>query len=223
MTDLATLIPVLEELSVDNRAILTRLDAILTTGKPGAGVGAVGSLAIDMTAKVVYGPKAATGADPWSQSESFAEGPVGPMGPQGPAGPQGPTGPVGPTGPQGEPGPTGATGPQGPAGAGSGDVLGPSSHAAGRVPVWSGASNKTLAEGRAIGAASATDLLDRAAGDGRYAAAEHTHNIADVDGLQTALDDRVMTVNGVGPDGAGNVEITATDRGARALAVVFGA
>jgi hypothetical protein len=201
MTTLAELIPVLQDLSVDARGVLTRLDAFLTTGKPGANVGAVGSLAIDMTAKVVYGPKAATGADPWSQSESFAEGPVGPMGPQGPAGPQGPTGPVGPTGPQGAPGPTGATGPQGPAGAGSGDVLGPSSHAAGRVPVWSGASNKTLAEGRAIGAASATDLLDRAAGDGRYAAASHTHPISSVSGLQAALDSKQATL-GFTPENA---------------------
>lgn len=74
MTDLATLIPVLEELSVDNRNLLTRLDAIVTTGKPGAGVGAVGSIAIDMTAKVVYGPKASSGADPWGDGDPFAAG-----------------------------------------------------------------------------------------------------------------------------------------------------
>lgn len=41
---------------------------------------------------------------------------------------------------------------------------------------------------RAIGAAAATSVLTRADGDGRYALTVHTHVIADVTGLQAALD-----------------------------------
>lgn len=78
MATVEDLIPVLEELSVDNRALLTRIEPfILTSGKPGAGVGAVGSIAIDMTAKVAYGPKAASGADPWGDGDPFLQGPAG--------------------------------------------------------------------------------------------------------------------------------------------------
>ena len=176
MATLEDLIPVLEELSVDNRSVLTRIEpVILTTGKPGAGVGAVGAIAIDMTAKVAYGPKASSGADPWGDGEAFAQGPTGPQGPPGP------------------------TGEQGPAGSGSGDVLGPTSHSSGRVPLWSGANNKTLSEGRAIGVGSAADLLDRAAGDGRY----------------------VRTVNGTGPDGSGNVAVSGGGGGGGDAAAVF--
>jgi hypothetical protein len=162
MATLEDLIPVLEELSVDNRSVLTRIEpVILTTGKPGAGVGAVGAIAIDMTAKVAYGPKASTGADPWGDGEAFAQGP---------------------TGPQGPPGPQGETGSQGPAGSGSGDVLGPATHASGLVPTWTGANNRTLGAGRPVGAASDTDLLDRQAGDARY--------VLD-SGLSERVDDRV--------------------------------
>jgi chemotaxis protein histidine kinase CheA len=78
MATLEDLIPVLEELSVDNRSLLTRIEPfILTTGKPGVEVGAVGSIAIDMTAKVAYGPKASSGADPWGDGDPFTEGPAG--------------------------------------------------------------------------------------------------------------------------------------------------
>jgi hypothetical protein len=41
---------------------------------------------------------------------------------------------------------------------------------------------------RAIGAAAASDILSRAAADGRYALAAHSHAIAGVTGLQAALD-----------------------------------
>ncbi len=51
---------------------------------------------------------------------------------------------------------------------GTGDVFGPANNLDNYVPVWAGANSKTLGGGRAIGAASATDLVDRAAGDGRY-------------------------------------------------------
>ena len=54
-------------------------------------------------------------------------------------------------------------------GGGIGDVVGPGSNTDGYVPIWNGANSKTLANGRAIGAASSTSLLDRAAGDVRYA------------------------------------------------------
>lgn len=81
---------------------------------------------------------------------------------------------------------TNIRGPAGASGAGTGDVLGPATHANGAVPVWSGANSKTLGAGRAIGVAASTDLLDRAAGDGRY----------------------VRTVNGAAPDGNGNVAVS---------------
>lgn len=83
-------------------------------------------------------------------------------------------------------------GPAGASGTGTGDVQGPATHANGAVPVWSGANSKTLGAGRAIGAAASTDLLDRAAGDGRY----------------------VRTVNGVGPDAGGNVGVSGGGGGA---------
>lgn len=78
MPTLEDLIPVLTELSVDNRNLLTRLDPFfLTTGKPGAGVGAVGSVAVDLTARIVYGPKASSGADPWGDGDPFTQGEAG--------------------------------------------------------------------------------------------------------------------------------------------------
>lgn len=72
-----TLTETLEALSEDVRGIVTRLDAILTTGKPGDEVGAVGAIAIDLDTKIVFGPKAASGADPWGDGEAFAQGPDG--------------------------------------------------------------------------------------------------------------------------------------------------
>lgn len=48
----------------------------------------------------------------------------------------------------------------------------------------------------------------------------HTHSISDVTGLQTQLDLRVKTVNGLSPDGSGNVDVSAggTETGATILA-----
>jgi hypothetical protein len=147
-------------------AFLAKLDGLLITdGPPLDSVGEDGSYAFDGTNADLYGPKVG-GA--WGDPTVSLVGPPGPTGATGPAGPTGPTGSTGPTGATGPQGPTGPTGPQGPAGSGSGDVLGPSTHAAGRVPVWGSANSKMLAEGRPIGAASGADLLDRDAGDGRY-------------------------------------------------------
>lgn len=53
----------------------------------------------------------------------------------------------------------------------TGDVVGPATNTANYVPQWDGANSKTLKDGIAIGAASATDLIDRATGDVRYQAA----------------------------------------------------
>lgn len=144
----------------------------LSAGVPGSGFGAVGELALDYVNGALYGPKAASGTI-WPLSVNLRgpqgnTGATGTTGPTGATGPQGPAGATGATGPQGPAGPTGATGPQGPAGTGSGDVLGPATHAADSVPQWNGTNSKTLKAGRAIGAASATDVLDRAAGDARY-------------------------------------------------------
>lgn len=53
-------------------------------------------------------------------------------------------------------------------GGGGGDVTGPATNTDNYVPQWDGADTKTLKNGRAIGVAGSTDLIDRAAGDGRY-------------------------------------------------------
>ena len=220
--------------SINNPLVQVRLSA----GVPGSGFGAVGELALDYVNGALYGPKAASGTIwPLSvnlrgpQGNTGATGSTGPQGPTGATGPQGATGATGPagptgakgdtgdtgptgptgatgaTGPQGPVGNTGATGPAGPAGAGSGDVLGPATHAADYLPQWNGANSKTLKAGRAIGAAASTDVLDRAAGDERYRAAGALA-ISDTTGLTAALAARVQTINGVAPDGSGNVVIT---------------
>lgn len=72
-----TLTETLEALAADVRSVLTRLDAFLTTGKPGPDAGRTGSIAIDMDAKVIYGPKAATGEDPWGDGDAFSQGAQG--------------------------------------------------------------------------------------------------------------------------------------------------
>jgi hypothetical protein len=74
---MSALTEALEALSADVRAVLTRLDAFVSTGKPAADVGAVGSVAIDYDARIGYGPKAASGLDPWGAGWPFAEGPQG--------------------------------------------------------------------------------------------------------------------------------------------------
>lgn len=76
-----------------------------------------------------------------------------------------------PIGPQGATGNTGPQGPPGPSGPGTGDVIGPATNSDNYVPQWDGPNSLVLKNGRAIGAASATDLIDRAAGDTRYEAA----------------------------------------------------
>lgn len=57
-----------------------------------------------------------------------------------------------------------------------------------QIPVFTAADTVSF---RSVGAASGTDLLDRDAGDGRYAPLTHAHAIADVTGLQTALDNKL--------------------------------
>ena len=151
-----------------------------STGATGA-TGAQGPQGI----KGDTGNTGATGA----KGDTGDIGPTGPAGPTGatggtgatgPTGPKGDTGLTGPTGPTGSTGPTGATGP---AGSGTGDVLGPAIHAADYLPQWNGANSKTLKAGRAIGAATSTDVPDRASADGRYV-------------VQSALDtDTTLTAN----------------------------
>lgn len=94
------------------------------TGMPTASVGVVGDFYLDLSSRIMYGPKTSSG---WGagfsitgpQGPQGATGPAGPAGPQGATGPQGlqgATGPAGPAGPQGATGPQGPQGPQGPAG-----------------------------------------------------------------------------------------------------------
>lgn len=54
------------------------------------------------------------------------------------------------------------------AASGVGDTVSPATNSADFVPQWNGANSKTLKNGRAVGVASATDIPDRAAADGRY-------------------------------------------------------
>jgi hypothetical protein len=90
-------------------------------------------------------------------------GTQGPPGPAGPTGPQGTTGPAGPAGPQGTPGADSTVpGPQGPAGA-----TGPQG---------------------ATGLPGTTDWAGITGKPSTFPPAPHTHPIADVTSLQTALD-----------------------------------
>ena len=68
-------------------------------------------------------------------------------------------------------------------------VTGPEASTVGYVPTFSTTSGKALGVGRAVGAASDTDLIDRAAGDVRYRAAGAVAQ-GDVTGLTPALSDK---------------------------------
>lgn len=123
-------------------------------------------------------------------------------------------------------------GPQGSAGSGTGDMLGANNlsdltdDAAARtnLDVYSKAQVDSSLSGKSnTGHTHAiTDVtglqtaLDGKSGTGVTAALDTRIDaleaapdpaIADVTGLQTALDERVQTINGVGPDGAGNVDV----------------
>lgn len=141
------------------------------------------------------------------QSLTGAPGPAGPAGPTGPQGPAGATGPQGATGPAG---PQGETGPAGPSGAGNGDVTGPASSVNGEFVLFNGttgkiikASGKVIADfaltGHTHSIANVTGLqaaLDAKQAAGSYAAAVHTHAMGDVSGLSTALAGKAASVHG---------------------------
>mgnify|MGYP000555986824 CR=1 FL=1 len=76
--------------------------------------------------------------------------------------------------------------------AGTGDVVAPATNNADYVPQWNGPNSKTLKNGRAIGAAASTDILDRAAGDARYRAAGAIPQ-SDVTNLTTDLAAKIPT------------------------------
>ena len=114
-----------------------------------------------------------------------ATGPTGPQGPQGvqgakgdtgntgPTGPAGATGPAGTQGPKGDTGNTGATGPQGPAGpTGATGPQGPAGPAG--TTSWSGITDKPTT----------------------FTPSAHNHAIADVTGLQAALDAKPAATGG---------------------------
>ena len=91
-------------------------------GLPASTVGVIGDFWIDVTGKVLYGPKAVSG---WPVVGATMIGPAGPKGDAGTAGATGPAGPkgdagaagaTGPAGPKGDAGTAGATGPAGPKG-----------------------------------------------------------------------------------------------------------
>lgn len=128
------------------------------------------------------GPPGATGP----QGETGPQGPVGETGPQGERGEKGETGETGPAGPPGPQGDTGPTGPQGPTG-----PTGPKGDT-GISALWVGgpdvAALSSAAELRAaIDVLSEGEIENLLAGK---AAAAHTHEIADVTGLQSSLDAR---------------------------------
>ena len=92
---------------------------------------------------------------------------------------------------------TSIVGPEGPAGSGSGDVLGPATHGANRVPQWQGVNNKTLKEGLAVGTAASN--LVQLDGDAKLPA---------VDGSQLTQ----LAAGGVSVDSSGfNKNLSADD------------
>lgn len=100
-------------------------------------------------------------------------GPTGAAGATGATGPAGATGATGATGPQGEPGPTGATGATGAAGAtGATGPQGPTGPAG--TTTWAGITDKPAT----------------------FAPSSHSHTIADVSGLQTALNGKASSAHG---------------------------
>lgn len=147
--------------------------------------------------------------------QSTGNGPTGPQGPQGPkgdpgdpgaTGPQGTKGDPGDQGPQGPPGNDGAEGPQGPQGPPGNDGApgadgapgpegppGPAPSGTGFVKVAAGVLQTPSASIAQSDVANlVSDLAGKAASghnhDATYAALSHTHTIANVTGLQTALD-----------------------------------
>jgi hypothetical protein len=91
---------------------------LIGTSAPTAATGRAGDLYINKNAWVIWGPKAASGANPWGSGTSLI-GPTGPQGPrgiqgeQGLQGPKGDPGEAGLQGPKGDPGDPGTQGPAG--------------------------------------------------------------------------------------------------------------
>lgn len=145
----------------------------------------------DVGAQGPQGPAGAAGA----AGADGATGPAGPQGiqgvqgEQGPAGPKGDTGDTGPQGPQGVAGPAGATGPQGIQG-----LTGETGPAGPQGPVGStGPTGATGPAGPAGSDASVTSANIAAALGYTPANQTHNHTIAQVTGLQTALDGKAAT------------------------------
>jgi len=121
------------------------------------------------------------------------QGPIGATGPAGPQGIQGVPGPAGATGPQGiqgNTGPAGPAGPQGPQG-----IQGP----AGADGTGAGDMTKAVYDPNDDGKVTAAVNADVAPWAGitgkpaTFAPSAHSHAIADVTGLQTALDGKAPT------------------------------
>ena len=147
----------------------------------------------------------------WSTPVKRLVGPQGPQGEKGDKGDKGDTGDTGPQGPQGEKGDTGPQGPQGPAGSGTGDMLASKYDKDGDGKVNAADSADSIGD---ITAAQVADAVSKAH--------EHSNKttldkFAEQDGALTfngqpvgggTGNGTVTSVNGVGPDGSGNVVLT---------------
>lgn len=147
----------------------------------------------------------------WSEKESdwvslgALQGPMGPQGPQGAEGPRGPQGEPGEQGPQGlqgiqgvqgEQGPAGAQGPQGVQGVAGRDGKSPYTLA------MEGGYSGTEAQFNAAMTAMPNHVADKNNPHGvtlsqiGAAASSHSHSIANVSGLQSALDGKAASSHG---------------------------
>lgn len=130
----------------------------------------------------------------WLASLIGPQGPQGIQGEQGPQGIQGIQGPQGLPGEQGETGPAGATGPEGPQG-----PEGDSAHAVAVANGFVGTEAEWLAslEGPQgpEGPAGTTDYNELTNVPSTFTPSAHSHAIADVTGLQTALDGKASSTH----------------------------
>jgi hypothetical protein len=144
-------------------------------------------------------------------------------GPQGPPGPQGPEGPQGPQGIPGDTGPEGPEGPQGPPGTGGGGAVA-WGDITGKPTTFAPASHSTNHELAGSDPINVTGLPGVLADP--QEPADHVHPIADVTGLQTALDGKAAVthahgVNDISDAGALAIEDTISSGLIEAGAVTY--
>lgn len=147
---------------------------------------------IDGDGTGAIGPKGDTGP----QGPQGLQGPQGPIGPTGAAGPQGAKGDPGATGPQGPQGDSGVTGPQGLQGIpGIQGPKGDTGDTGPQGPAGSVASLAAVATSGAYADLTGKPTIPTTAAQVGAASATHTHAIADITSLQTALDGKAASAH----------------------------